>query len=117
MGDKLGGSSYTLTLLSTCVALTWFIYLKHNHHLHFHSSFLFSYQSHKFANGPTVFHDSLHVDSLTIGEHLVAQAIDGTIPDRRATVGKKNTTISFIILIFLQNKYFGHHQPVSTPLR
>lgn len=52
-------------------------------HLFVLSSFLPCYQSQKFPDDFAVLHDSLHVDCLTVCEHLVTQAIDWTIPDRK----------------------------------
>lgn len=73
-------------------------------HLYLRSNFFFSYQGHKFPDGPTVFHYSLYVDSLTIGKHLVTQAIDRTIPDRREIVGGKETIKSWPLwFIFFRN--------------
>lgn len=46
------------------------------------SGFLVCYESQKLPYDLAVLHDGLHVDRLTVCEHLIAQATDRTIPDR-----------------------------------
>lgn len=48
------------------------------------SHFLPGYESQKFPYDSTVLHDSLHVDCLTVSEHLVTQSVDWPIPKRQS---------------------------------